>query len=136
MPRSPHLSEWELGGYFALDYNTANERVDALFVHHPAGLGSAVTVTLNYPETRQADGSYGDGFTVTAQPGEDLTAAIPAGKLRARVTAWVDTDGETYPDVLVVYNSAKGQPSAFPQAWEKLSYSSGFAVLRSAAAQK
>jgi hypothetical protein len=125
---TPPIASWENGSTAYLDVNQSNERVERLIVDNRGP--NTVTVRLNFPETRQADGSYLDGFTVTAQPNSLASANVPAGKLRARLTSWLDSDGETYPDVLVVYNSTKGQPSAFPAAWEKLSYTIGDVVAR------
>lgn len=127
---TPPIASWEQGGNAVLDVNTANERVERLIVTNPGP--NTVTVTLNFPETRQPDGSYTGGFQVVAAPGETASRNIPAGQMRARLSSWLDSDGETYPDVLVVYNSAKGQPSAFPAAWEKLSYTVGDVVARRA----
>lgn len=128
MPRSAPQSGDEFGGYWAVDYQEGGqERVTAVFLHNPGP--HRMVLTVNRPESRQSDGSYSQTVQITAEPGQDQTLNVPAGQMRARVTSWVDTDGETYPNILVVYNSAKGPPSAFPQAWEKPSYTLGHIVL-------
>jgi len=96
--------QWPPGGQVTLTFVTATQRLQSVAVNNPSVFVWRGTVWD--PASRQADGTYTVGCTLTCPPGQTVAQTIPSGALRVRATTET-IDGETFPKYEIL-NTATG----------------------------